>query len=156
MPALAVPDENPFHVTDLPLPRFASLSADKVYVRSGPGKRYPVRWEYTYKGLPVEIILEFDHWRKIRDNEGQGGWVHRALLSGKRNAIVAKSPNGEISTPLYRKPMLGSQMIAKAQNGAIVDISACNLSWCEISASGYSGWIEKKFLWGVYPKEEIK
>src|ERR1044072_2296600 len=43
-----------------PLPRFASLDSDKVRMRAGPGSDYPILWEYHRKGLPVEIIEEFD------------------------------------------------------------------------------------------------
>ncbi|MHC4174421.1 MAG: SH3 domain-containing protein [Planctomycetota bacterium] len=28
--------------------------------------------------MPVQVIAEFDTWRKIRDWEGAEGWVHRA------------------------------------------------------------------------------
>ena len=154
-PSLAAEDENPFHVTELPLPRFASLSAGKVYVRTGPGKNYPVRWEYSKRGLPVEIILEFDHWRKIKDSQGEGGWVHRALLSGKRNALILKGGDNNI-IPLYRTADADSAMVARAQSGAIVGISTCEIAWCEVSGAGYSGYLEKKFLWGVYPNEEIR
>ena len=59
-----------FSATGYPIPRFVSLSSDKVYMRSGPGTKYPVLWEYKRKGLPVEITMEFDVWRKIKDVDG--------------------------------------------------------------------------------------
>lgn len=152
-PAFAAGEDNPFHVTDFPLPRFVSLSSNKVFVRTGPGKTYPVRWEYSKKGLPVEIILEFDNWRKIKDSEGKGGWIHKVLLSGKRNAIVKNSVD---ITPLYRAPDGDSKMVARVQNGAIVGLDSCGANWCNVSSNGYSGWIEKKSLWGVYANEEIE
>ncbi len=45
------------------LPRFASLRAGEVNVRTGPGVRYPVEWVFVYRHLPVEIVAEFVTWR---------------------------------------------------------------------------------------------
>src|SRR4029453_16249428 len=72
----------------LPLPRFASLDSKEVNLRAGPGKDYPILWVYQRRGLPVEIIQEFDTWRRIRDRDGTVGWVQQNLLSGRRTALV--------------------------------------------------------------------
>ena len=37
---------------------------------------------FTRAGLPVEIIAEFENWRRIRDAEGAEGWVYHSLLVG--------------------------------------------------------------------------
>src|SRR6202048_2611436 len=72
----------------LPVPRFVSLHADRVNLRTGPGDRYPIDWVFTRKDMPVEIIAQFEHWRQIRDWEGTKGWVHQRMLAGKRDVIV--------------------------------------------------------------------
>jgi SH3-like domain-containing protein len=63
-------------VSGLPVPRFVSLKADRVNVRSGPNTDQDVRWVYTRAGMPVEIIAEFENWRRIRDWQGADGWVY--------------------------------------------------------------------------------
>ena len=40
----------------LPLPRFVSLRAAEVNLRTGPGVQYPVDWIFQRESLPVEII----------------------------------------------------------------------------------------------------
>ncbi|MDH3739779.1 MAG: hypothetical protein OER92_11340, partial [Alphaproteobacteria bacterium] len=42
--------------TGLPLPRFVSLRADAVNLRTGPGRRYPIDWVYTRSDLPIKIV----------------------------------------------------------------------------------------------------
>ena len=79
----------------LPVPRFVSLKAGRVNVRVGPGEDYKVAWVFTRPALPVEIIQEFDTWRRIRDSDGSVGWVFHSLLSGKRTAVVAPWTTGE-------------------------------------------------------------
>ncbi len=68
----------------LPLPRFVSLKPGRVNLRVGPGRDYAVTWLFLKSGLPVEIVQEYDNWRRIRDSEGTEGWVYQSLLSGKR------------------------------------------------------------------------
>ncbi len=90
-------------VSGLPLPRFVSLKADRVNVRSGPNKDQDVRWIYTRAGMPVEITAEFENWRRIRDWEGAEGWVYHSLLSGKRTAVVVPKLNGVAGAALWQR-----------------------------------------------------
>ena len=74
--------------TGVRVPRFVSMNSAKVNVRAGPVTRYPIKWVFQRKSLPVQIVAESDTWRKIRDFEGIEGWVHQRMLSGRRRAIV--------------------------------------------------------------------
>ena len=150
--AFAQQPKEAFRSTNYPLPRFVSLSAGEAYVRSGPGLKYPVQWVFNRDGLPVEIILEYDHWRKIRDFEGQEGWLHKSLLSGKRTAIV----QSDEQAPMFKKPDTTSGLAAYLEPQVVVKIHICGQNWCEIDAFGYTGWIEQENLWGVYPNEEVE
>ncbi|MCB1563637.1 MAG: SH3 domain-containing protein [Alphaproteobacteria bacterium] len=142
-------DDTPFRVTAYPLPRFVSLSSDEVFVRTGPGQRYPVRWAFKKDGLPVEIILEYDIWRKIRDHDGEEGWVHKSLLSGRRTALIT----GESPASLYRKPDENSRLSARLEPGVLVSVKSCGGVWCNINTMGYEGWAKQNVLWGVYENE---
>jgi SH3-like domain-containing protein len=121
-------------------------------MRAGPGLRFPVRWVYTQKGLPIEVTQEFDTWRKIRDADGDEGWVHQSLLSGKRTAIIQGEQK---SVPLYRKPDVEARKVAMLEKGVIVPLESCQINWCEVEIQGFDGWIEKKLLWGVYAGTEF-
>ena len=72
-PALAqeTPDESE---SGLALPRMVSLRSNLINARSGPGARYPIEWVYMQKGAPVEIVAEFELWRKIKDWQGSESW----------------------------------------------------------------------------------
>jgi len=136
-PASALEGDNPFRSTAYPLPRFVSVAAGEAYVRTGPGTKYPIQWVFKRSGLPVEIILEFDHWRKIKDFEGQVGWLHKSLLSGKRSAMV----KSEDTVSLYKKPEEQSRLLALIEPDVIVKILECGADQCRVDASGYKGWI---------------
>lgn len=136
--------------TGLKLPRFASLKSSEVNLRTGPGKRYPVDWVLTYRNMPVEIIGEFDGWRKVRDWKGSVGWVHRSMLSGRRWAMVRKGVQ-----PLFRAPETTAPLVARIEPKAIGRVLECQKIWCRIDFSGFEGWMRRAQFWGVYPGESI-
>lgn len=140
-----------FNSSGLPIPRFVSLRSDKVFMRTGPALRYPIRWIYVRQGMPIEIVQEFDTWRKVRDISGEEGWIHQSLLSGRRNVIVSND-NG---TTLTRKPDLTSKAVVSLEQNVQAAIEICEGAWCKVTSGGFSGWAEKKSLYGVYQSEEL-
>src|SRR5215216_2043872 len=94
----------------LPLPRFASLRSDEVNARTGPGTRYPVDWVFRRKGMPVEIVAEFENWRKVRDWQGASGWVHQSLLTGKRGFLISTK-----SAELHKTPTNDAPVVARLE-----------------------------------------
>lgn len=138
----------------LPIPRFVSLKAEKVNVRRGPSSDHAVAWVFQRKGLPVEIVAEFDNWRRIRDSDGEEGWILQSLLSGKRTAVVAPWRDGQ-SLTLYDRPNAAGAKVAIVGAGVVANIEGCNGDWCEITAGGYDGWLEQNQLWGAYPGESV-
>jgi SH3-like domain-containing protein len=142
-------------VSGLPVPRFVSLKADRVNVRSGPNKDQEVRWVYTRAGMPVEVTAEFENWRRIRDWEGAEGWVYHSLLSGKRTAVVVPKSKDEL-VPLYESPEFEATEAARLQSGVLGQLKSCNGSWCEFAGKNFSGWIQQERLWGAYPNEKVE
>ena len=86
-------------VTNLPLPRYVSLKASKANVRRGPSRTHRIDWVFTRKSMPLQITAEYGHWRRVRDIEGAGGWVHYSLLSG-----VLHRDRAERHDPTRRAP----------------------------------------------------
>ena len=134
-----------------PVPRFVSLKADEVNVRVGPGKQYPLKWTFVVAGVPVEIIAEWDNWRKIRDWEGQEGWVHSALLSSRRTVIVTGDKR-----ILYRRADQASPPVVRLRPGIIATVEDCVEGWCRVEVRNYRGWLKRGDFWGVYPDEMIE
>jgi SH3-like domain-containing protein len=134
----------------LPIPRFASLRSDEVNVRTGPGTRYPVDWVFKRKGMPVEIVAEFENWRKIRDWQGASGWVHQSLLTGKRGFIISGK-----TASLHKTPAASADVVARLEPEVMGEIRSCAGDWCRVKVSGVSGWIERSGMWGVYKSEPI-
>ena len=131
-------------VTGLPLPRFVSVKHNKVNVRRGPNSSYQIDWVYTQSGVPLKITAEFENWRRVEDSEGEGGWVHSRLLSGKRFVIFLEN-----RTFLKRRPYKKSPTLAIIQQGVIAKLITNTDLWSKISVQGYSGWIPNLKVWGT-------
>ena len=114
--------------------------------------RYPVDWVYLKQDMPVEIIAEFEHWRKIRDFEDKEGWVHQHMLSGRRTVRTMRAD------VLKRAASRDSLASAKFEKGVVGKILACpeKASVCKVDFAGYQGWVDKKILWGVYENESVE
>lgn len=137
----------------LPLPRFVSLRASEVNMRTGPGVQYPVEWVYRRQALPVEVIAEYGTWRKVRDWQGTQGWVHQSMLSGRRAVIVT----GKVRTLRARKAV-NSAPVAKLEPGVIGRLVECprDGAWCRIEADGRQGWLRRVEFWGAYRAEALE
>ncbi|WP_052371301.1 SH3 domain-containing protein [Iodidimonas nitroreducens] len=134
----------------LPLPRFVSLASDKAHMRTGPGQQYPILWTYVRRNIPLEITAEYGHWRRVRDWDGTQGWMHSALLSGNRTALVSGGLH-----KLYQKPEPSDHPIFEVEAGVIVSLQNCTPLWCEVGAGGRSAWIDRNALWGTYRGEAL-
>jgi len=135
-------------VTTLPIPRFVSLKTGKGNVRRGPSLTHRIDWVFKARGMPLEITGEFGHWRRVRDRDGVGGWVHYSLLSGARTAIIETDLSA-----LYARADGASQVNAYLEAGVIVRIDKCGPDWCRVRADGHKGWTPKAALWGIKPGE---
>ena len=140
-----------YKASGLPLPRFVSIGTREVYMRAGPDTRFPIAWVYTKKGLPLEVVAEFEHWRRVKDPSGEEGWMHRSMLTGSRTAIS----QGE--TQLRRGSNGLADVIAEIEPGVVMDVVRCpNASaYCRVEVAGLEGWMDRSLLWGVYADEVI-
>ncbi len=106
------------------VPRYVSLKTDEVNLRSGPGVKFPIDWVLKRRNMPVEVLQEFEHWRKVRDWQGTEGWVHQSMLTGKRYGVVT----GQIRT-LRQKPEREAGPAAQVEAGVVAQILECKDQW---------------------------
>jgi SH3-like domain-containing protein len=136
--------------TGLPVPRFVSLGADRVHLRFGPGKEYPISWVLARKGLPVEIVAEFDTWRKVRLHDGDEGWIHSSLLSSQRTVMIK-----DAVAELRRTPGDDGRVVLRAEPGVIGELLDCAPDWCRVDIGGRRGWLPRHAFWGTLPEEIV-
>ena len=133
-----------------PLPRFVSIATDKIFMRTGPGRNYPIQWVYTSTKLPLKVIEEYGPWRRVVDFQGVTGWMHRSLLSSRRTAMIIGGPQS-----LRTKPSITANINAHLQEGVIANIEECGKNWCKLQHPQVTGWLPRAGIYGVLDSEII-
>ena len=124
---------------------FRTLRYEKVNLRQGPAKDYPIKIFYKKKFLPVIIQDSSDNFRKIIDHENNSGWIHISQLSKKKAAIVI---NGDLI--MFKSATIYSNPVVILKKGRLVKISKCKDDWCKVSSDEFRGWVKNKNLWGLF------
>lgn len=138
-------------VTNLPLPRYVTLKKAEVNARRGPGLTHRIDWVFTRAGMPLRITAEYEHWRRVEDATGEGGWVQYAMLSGARSVLVATD------MAEFRGRADGASEVAfQAERGVIGRLLECSADWCRVAVEGNKGWAMKADLWGVEADELVQ
>ena len=135
-------------VTNLPIPRYVSMKADEGNVRRGPSLTHRIDWIYKHKGMPLRITAEYGHWRRVEDQDGEGGWMHYSLLSGLRTVRIA-----EDEVLIRTQPNDNAVARVRAHKDAIMRLGDCEVDWCYVSSGRHKGWIQKTEIWGVSAEE---
>ena len=141
--------KNSINGSGLKIPRIVSTKNSLTFMRTGPGKEYPIMFEINLKGYPVEIIAEFNNWRKINTKNNLSGWIHTQLLSSFRTGLVITN------TPLKRRPSFSSKTLAKLLPDLLIKVKKCKLEWCNIEVfknKKFFDWVKKTTIWGSVDK----
>lgn len=135
-------------VTGLPIPRFVSLKGQEGNARRGPGLTHRIDWVFTRQGMPLKITAEYEHWRRVEDADGAGGWVQYMLLSGIRTVLVTQD-----MAEAHDAPDDASEVLFQNELNVVGRLVECVPDWCRIQVEGEKGWVRKSALWGVTAEE---
>ena len=121
---------------------FVSLKKNKVNVRYGPSFESEIKYIYKKINLPIKQIDKKENWRRIIDLKNNSGWIHLSQLKPV-NAIIPLKDR-----VLFKKPSSNAKPIALIKAGKLLIIKKCENNWCNVKTDKYSGWINKKNIWG--------
>lgn len=133
------------------VPYYASISATRARMRTGPARTYPASWLYQRQDLPIKVVAIFKEWRKVADPDGTEGWMQANLLSGTRTAIV----QGAGPVDLRDKPAASGKLLWRAAPGVVGRLSQCANGWCRMDVKGQAGFVAISGLWGVEAGETL-
>lgn len=131
-------------------PYYASISASKARMRTGPGRSFPASWLYQRADLPIKVVGTYKEWRKIEDPDGTQGWMQGNLLSDTRTGIVMGT-----ALDMLELPRFNARLLWRAAPGVVGRISRCARGWCWFDVRGRAGFVEINRLWGVDQQEQL-
>jgi len=121
---------------------FLMLKNNKVNVRYGPSFEHPIKYIYKKVELPVQLIDKKENFRRIIDHKKNSGWIHISQLRKSKSLITTSTKI------LFKKPTKYSKPLAKLDSGRLLIINKCEKNWCNVKTNQFSGWIDKKNIWG--------
>ena len=126
-----------------PVPRVLSLKDEETNCRTGPSSDHPVRFVFKRAGAPVLVVAEsVDHWRKLRDIEGDECWVHETRLKAQTHVLMRKG------VELKRQPASGADISARVGPGVLARLIKRKGDWILVSAAMAKGWVAANDVWG--------
>ena len=98
------------------------------------------------RGMPVEVILTYGAWRKVRDMAGDLSWVESKDLVARRNVIVRVS-----NAKVRATPDESSTLVFSADKNVLLELAESTAGgWIKVKhRDGQMGYIKISEVWGV-------
>ncbi|MYM32796.1 SH3 domain-containing protein [Duganella sp. FT50W] len=124
---------------------FKSVGAAPVILYDAPstkgGKLFVVP-----RGAPLEVVLAYGEWLKVRDVNGELAWTEAKGLSAKRTVIV-KTPNLKVRAA----PEEAAAAVFTADKGVLLELSESVAGgWIKVRhRDGLIGFVKQSEVWGI-------
>ncbi len=145
-----------FSAVNVRVGNMVSIASGTVNMRSGPGKKYAVKWEMD-KGYPLRVVGSKGNWLKVKDFENDEGWIYKKLVSRKPHLIVKVNKGSNKKFKLYEKPAAHSSTLGEAGPGTVFKVRQWSGEWVKVShKSGLQGWVKRSLLINIRSGPGIK
>jgi SH3-like domain-containing protein len=128
-----------------PVPYWASLKANEVYMRVGPGGDYRINWIYRRQHLPLKVLRVMQNWRLVEDPEGARGWIMvNMLVIGHDGFVIGRDP-----AEMHEAADENSRLLWRLEPGVLGKLGDCSAGWCRFTINGQMGYVRQDALWGA-------
>ncbi len=124
---------------------FRSIGASPVILYDAPstkgGKVY-----VAPRGMPVEVILTYGTWSKVRDMGGDLSWVESKELVARRNVVVRVA-----NVKAHSAADEASSLVFSADKNVLLEMAEpVSSGWVKVKhRDGQIGYVKVSEVWGV-------
>ena len=134
--------------TGLSKAEMLSIAKDGVNLRSGPGTKYEIKWEYG-EGFPLRVVSKKGDWYRVKDFENDTGWIYKSLLSPDNHMIVKVNKSSNKKVNIRSGPGTKFNIVGKAYYGVVFQTLEQKSGWAKVKHdTGLVGWVKRSLLWG--------
>lgn len=121
-----------------------SVRSPVINLRAGPGTDAEVLWQVK-RGYPLQVLQRQGEWLKVRDFEGDEGWVANWVTDSARHHVVRAT-----TLNLRSGPGLEWQAVGQARYGDVLATVRRQGDWVQLRSPNGSGtvWAASEHLWG--------
>jgi len=97
-------------------------------------------------GMPVEVVIHYGAWSKVRDFSGDLSWVETKQLADHKNILVRN-----LNAKIHSTTNESSKVVFSADKGVLLEIVDSNTpGWINVKHSdGAIGYIKQSDVWGA-------
>ncbi|MFA6029068.1 MAG: SH3 domain-containing protein [Elusimicrobiota bacterium] len=129
-----------------PEKEFYSVKPVKVSVREEPETTAKKLWT-MWKFCPVEVVSYRGDWVRVRDFEGDLGWLRKVDLSEIPTVAVVRK-----DVALRKSPAKDGKVLWLLEKGYALRVFGAKGDWLEVSdLDSASGWLRTEDAWGAPP-----
>ena len=123
---------------------FKSVGAEPAVLYDAPSTRGRKVF-VAPRGMPVEVVLNYGEWDKVRDASGDLAWVDSKMLTSQRNVVV-RVPNARIRAAAEES----APIVFTADKGVLLEmVEAAAGDWVKVRhRDGQSGYVKSSEVWG--------
>ena len=98
------------------------------------------------RGMPVEIVLTYGDWVKVRDVSGELAWTEAKTLSARRNVVV-RNANAKVRSTASED----ANPVMSADKGVLLELAESPAGgWLKVRhRDGIAGFIRTSDVWGI-------
>jgi SH3-like domain-containing protein len=98
------------------------------------------------RGAPLEVVLAYGEWLKVRDVNGELAWTEAKGLSAKRNVIVRAA-----NLKIRATPDDAAAAVFTADKGVLLELSESVAGgWIKVRhRDGLTGFVKQSEVWGI-------
>lgn len=97
-------------------------------------------------GMPVEVLLGYGAWTKVRDFAGDMSWVESTQITNRKNIVVRN-----LSAKIRASADESAAIVFSADKGVILELVDTNTAgWVKVKhKDGATGYVKLDDVWGV-------
>ncbi|MEM6414964.1 MAG: SH3 domain-containing protein [Pseudomonadota bacterium] len=135
-----------------PVPRFVSAKGKRTNCRKGPSLGHDIAYTFQRPGVPLLVIAESnDHWRKVRDAQGDECWVYSTTIRNPSHVLILETTtlHADRSHDATQRATLAPGVFARLGKTREDDEGR---EWVFLTTKQVRGWaVFDERLWGSDP-----
>lgn len=98
------------------------------------------------RGMPVEVVINYGAWSKVRDFAGDLSWVETKQLSDRKNIVVRN-----INVKIHQNADDAADVVFSADKGVLLEVVDTVIpGWVKVRhMDGATGFVKISDVWGV-------
>lgn len=124
---------------------FRSIGPKPAIFYDAPSHKAPKLF-VAPQGMPVEVVLRFRDWAKVRDFAGDTAWTEASNLVPRRHVVVRAD-----GANVYESGSDSATVLMVADKGVLLELADVEITaWVKVRhKDGITGYVRASDLWGI-------